>query len=130
MRTGLAPSILALCLAACGTESSPLPQENKESKGGTELAVKARKHADANELCSAMCEKTAGLPCSLAREECLSQCNDMASGDECHQQVQAFLECALAQPLERFHCDEGPPSIQEGSCDSEQALIAACAGLF
>jgi hypothetical protein len=46
----------------------------------------------------------------------------------CNAQLQEFMRCAAAQPAARWECDEGTPALKEGTCDSEQAKVAACMG--
>lgn len=97
---------------------APTPGEPANAEATDKAAPSAR--------CDQVCERTLKLKCG-AREPCLEACSAANDGSICGAEMNAFMDCALAHPVEHWECSEnGVAAIRQDYCDREQQGFMHC----
>lgn len=92
-------------------------------KGAPSPAASAARDSEAR--CRQLCSHTQSLRCGTP-ESCEAGCRQMLDSDICRSEMLAFFDCGQKQPIDRWECDQGTPSIKDGYCNESQAAFFAC----
>jgi hypothetical protein len=122
--------LLATAASACAESESALATPPPVASIVPALAAPSpaplARASDVTFVCRNLCEHVRPLGCA-GQSQCPETCVGMAAGTPCTGEIVALYECLLREPISRWECsDDGTAAIRDGSCESEQALAAAC----
>ena len=129
----------AALLGGCSESSARTPESHaaevvivqspKQSESETNVKpTKPTKPQPAiDDPCPTICSRTTTLECGPL-DNCLRECAEMRSAGACGNELEGFLRCTEAHPLEHWECDPETraAAIKDGYCDAEQGAIVAC----
>lgn len=136
VKARLGQLVVVVC-AACGeppaTEPTPSPQAQSQEPAAKQAPVAPTTVADdsvaapAGGLCARICGHAPTLHCG-AIADCVKGCGEMVASPACPQEMNTFLRCIAAEPIEHWQCDHeaSAPAIRDGYCDAEQRAFFRC----
>jgi hypothetical protein len=121
----LAPAICAGCSDQKERVSSAVPEQARSALGPEARGAIAIE--DATDVCRTISDHAIALHCGTP-DRCTVECRQMLAGPGCQGQLTAFLQCAVREPIDHWHCDDAlqTPALRDGYCDAQQGELIRC----
>jgi hypothetical protein len=113
-----APAVTASVSAAAAAAPSLPPASSNPPPAPSNAALRS--------ACEGSCQAGASLHCS-EQAQCVERCLSSMHMPGCDDELLRFMACAAREPAAHWECSDGIAALKDGSCEREQATVAACA---